>query len=356
MSGTHHGRGVQPVTTKVAPKPIPSIDSAARISARVIPFPKRGPLVRQAASPSGAQIPARKSPCNRLHEAADSRIAAFIRASLADNTRRAYAADLRHFLDWGGRIPATPRLIASYLASHAETLCMATLDRRLAALAKAHALLPGENPARSVLVASTLRGIKRLFGKGQRQARPLVRKDLDLVIAAIDSDLRGLRDRALLTLGYAAALRRSELVGLDIGDIDFSEDGIVLSLCRSKTDPLARGRRITLPRLSRTRSCPVRATRAWLEASGIEEGAVFRPVDRHGNARASRLSVEAVSIVVKQRVAAIGFDPALYSGHSLRAGYVTSQAHAGVAEWRIRRQTGHASNAMLARYIRDSAP
>ena len=356
MTGTQHRRGVQPIMPRALAKPSPSPDSATRNSARVIAFPKRELLFGQARHLSEAQIAARKPPCNRLHETADSRIAAFIRASLADNTRRAYAADLRQFLDWGGSIPATPRLIASYLASHAETLCMATLDRRLAALAKAHALLPGDNPARSVLVASTLRGIKRLFGKGQRQARPLVRKDLEQVLAVIDRDLRDLRDRALLALGYAAALRRSELVGLDVSDIAFTGEGAILTLRRSKTDPLARGRRITLPRLSRTQSCPVRAIRAWLEASGIEEGAVFRPVDRHGNAGASRLSVEAVSIVVKQRVAAIGFDPALYSGHSLRAGYVTTEAQAGGAEWRIRRQTGHASNAMLARYIRDSAP
>ena len=131
-----------------------------------------------------------------------------------------------------------------------------------------------------------------------------------------------------------------------------SAKGIVVHLRRSKTDQDGEGRKIGIP-FGRGRWCPVAALDAWLAASGITEGAIFRPVDRHGHVQPARLSGEAVSLVVRERVAAAGLDPARYSGHSLRAGLATSAAQAGVPTWRIRSQTRHASDAMLARYIRD---
>ena len=137
-----------------------------------------------------------------------------------------------------------------------------------------------------------------------------------------------------------------------MGDIEHVRQGIVLTLRKSKTDQDGRGRKIGIPS-GRTRWCPVAALDAWLTASAIAEGAIFRPVDRHGRMHAARLSGEAVSLVVRERTAAAGLDPAPYSGHSLRAGLATSAAQAGVPTWRIRAQTRHASDAMLARYIRD---
>ncbi len=130
------------------------------------------------------------------------------------------------------------------------------------------------------------------------------------------------------------------------------KQGVVISIRRSKTDQEGAGRDIGIPH-GRTRWCPVTALNDWLERAGIEEGHVFRPVDRHGRMQGQRLSGEAVSLVIKERVAAVGFDPDDYSGHSLRAGLATSAAAAGVSSWKIRQQTGHASDAMLARYIRD---
>ncbi len=127
----------------------------------------------------------------------------------------------------------------------------------------------------------------------------------------------------------------------------------MIHLRRSKTDQEGAGRKIGIPH-GRTRWCPVSALNEWLERAGIEDGPVFRPVDRHGEVHEQRLSGEAVSRVIKERVAAVGLDPDEYSGHSLRAGLATSAAAAaGVSSWKIRQQTGHASDAMLARYIRD---
>jgi integrase len=151
---------------------------------------------------------------------------------------------------------------------------------------------------------------------------------------------------------FAGALRRSELVSLDVGDIEHVRQGIVLILRKSKTDQDGQGRKIGIPH-GRGRWCPVVALDGWLTTSEITEGAIFRPVDRHGRMHAARLSGEGVALVVRERTAAAGFDPALYSGHSLRAGLATSAAQAGVPTWRIRAQTRHASDAMLSRYIRD---
>ena len=139
---------------------------------------------------------------------------------------------------------------------------------------------------------------------------------------------------------------------MDVADIEHVRQGIVLHLRRSKTDQEGHGQKIGIPH-GRTRWCPVAVLDDWLAASAINEGAIFRPVDRHGSIQQARLSGEAVSAVVKERVAAAGLDPTRYSGHSLRAGLATSAAQAGVPAWRIRSQTRHASDAMLARYIRD---
>ena len=279
-------------------------------------------------------------------------VAGYVRDSLAANTRRAYLSDLRHFEAWGGSLPAAPETIAAYLAAHAAMLSVATLVRRLASISKAHQARGLINPARSEFARTTLRGIKRTRGCPQQRAKPLLRDDLLLVLDAMGDGLRDVRDRALLLIGFAAALRRSELVALDVADIEHVRRGIVLYLRHSKTDQDGEGQKIAIP-FGRTRWCPVAALDAWLQASGVSEGAIFRPVDRHGRVHNVRLSGEAVSIIMRERAAAGGLDQTGYSGHSLRAGLATSAAQAGVPTWRIRQQTRHASDAMLSRYIRE---
>ena len=252
-----------------------------------------------------------------------------------------------------GRLnPASAELVASYLASRADTLAVATLVRHVASISKAHEARGLTNPTRSELVRATMRGIKRARGCAQREAKPLLRDDLLIVLDGMGDGPKDIRDRALLLIGFAGGLRRSELVGLDVGDIEHVRQGIVLTLRRSKIDQDGQGHKIGIP-LGRTRWCPVAALDAWMVASEIVEGAIFRPVDRHGHIQNARLSGEAVSLVVRHRVAAAGLDASRYSGHSLRAGLATSAAQAGVPTWKIRTQTRHASEAMLARYIRE---
>jgi integrase len=275
-----------------------------------------------------------------------------VRDSLAANTRRAYRFDIAAFEAWGGIIPASPAMVADYLADHAEQLSVATLVRRIASISKAHDAKGLPNPVRSEIVRATMRGIKRRRGCAQDQAKPLLKEDLFLVLDAMGDGVKDARDRALLLIGFAGGFRRSEIVGLDVADVEKVRQGLIVHLRRSKTDQDATGRKIGIP-FGRTRFCPVLAVERWLEFSGIESGAIFRPINRHGRIAPGRLSGDAVSVVVKERVSDAGLDPAAFSGHSLRAGFATSAAQAGVSTSKIRAQTGHASDAMLIRYIRD---
>ena len=279
----------------------------------------------------------------------------FVEAGIAPATRRAYRADLDHFAAWGGVIPATDAQLAAYIAAHATTLAVATLVRRLAAISVAHEAHGLTNPVRSRGAAEHAGmhcGIRRERGSAQRQANPLLRDDLFAVLAATGDSLRAIRDRALLLIGFAGGFRRSELCGVDFGDIERVRQGVIITLRRSKTDQEGAGRKIGIPH-GRSKWCPVTALEAWLDAARIADGPIFRPIDRHGRVSAESLSAEAVCLVVRERVAAAGYEPSGYSGHSLRAGLATSAVQAGVSTLKIRGQTGHASDAMLARYIRD---
>lgn len=276
----------------------------------------------------------------------------FISSSLSAGTQRGYAADLDHFRASGRDIPCLPHALAEYLADLAETHAIATIQRRLAAIAKAHRALGHDDPCGAEIVKTTMSGIRRTKGMAQREARALQRDDLFAVLDRIGERPIDIRDRALLLIGFAGAFRRSELVGFDCGDVEPVGRGIVLHLRRSKTDQTGQGRKIAIPH-GRTRWCPIRHLTDWLTFAGIEQGPIFRSIDRHGNIAPDRLSAEAVSTILKKRVEAAGFDPATFSGHSLRAGLATSAAMAGASSWKIRQQTGHKSDAMLARYIRD---
>lgn len=275
----------------------------------------------------------------------------YAKSAISENTRRAYRSDLKHFMEWGGDIPSTPERVAEYLAVHAEELSIATLTRRLASISVAHRSRGLRSPTSDLIVQHTLQGIKRTHGRPQRRVRPLLIEDLRTILDRLGDSLLDSRDAALLLLGFAGALRRSELVSINLEDLRHVREGIIVTLAHSKTDQVGEGREIGIP-FARGRHCPVKAIDAWIEASGISGDALFRPVETSNRVGAARLSSEAVALTVKRHVARIGLDPKEFSGHSLRAGFATSAAAAGVSSWDIRRQTGHASDAMLTRYVR----
>lgn len=276
----------------------------------------------------------------------------YLSQSLSEATKRAYKSDMDAYETFGGTVPSTDGQIAHYIAELAETHAVATIVRRLAAIGKAHRSRGLADPTKSELVKATLRGIRRAHGTAQLQAKPLLKEDLFAVLEGMGDRPKDLRDKALLLIGFAGGFRRSELVDLNLVDIEYVRQGMIITLRRSKTDQEGLGRRIGIP-FGRTRWCPVHALERWLEAAEIDSGAIFRGLDRNSRLQAKRLSGEAVGIILKERLLRAGVDPDQYSGHSLRAGFATSAAMAGASTMKIRAQTGHTSDAMLARYIRE---
>jgi integrase len=284
----------------------------------------------------------------------DPKVLEFIAAATAPNTQRAYQSDLRHFVLWGGLLPATPEQVARYLADHASILSMATLARRLAGIHAAHVKRGFPDPTKSELVQLTLRGIRRTFGRPQRRVAALTSDQLAMIIAALGKSVTDIRDAAILLMGFAGAFRRSELVAIDREDVQIDEIGAAVILCRSKSDQTGHGRTVSIPRV-RGCLCPIAALEEWLQVSGIAGGPLFRPVAKSGRTAERRICAEAVARILKKRTRAVGCDPSRYSGHSLRAGFVTEAARLGLAKWRIKAQTGHLSDSILERYIREAA-
>jgi len=293
--------------------------------------------------------------------AIDDQVQVYIQHAKAAHTVKAYRQDWAAFVAWCTAygltpLPATPETVARYLTAQAPTLKVSTLQRRLSAISQAHTaqgyprFSVRDDPLRSVWA-----GIRRVHGVAPQGKAPVVTADLKVMVAQLPDSLGGLRDRALLLLGFAGAFRRSELVSLTVDDLRFTREGLTVQLRRSKTDPEGRGRKVGIPYGSHRETCPVRSLQAWLEASGITEGPIFRPITRHGQMRPQALSDKAVALIVKRWAQAAGWDPALYAGHSLRAGLATAAAQAGVPERVIMAQTGHRSARTVRRYIRDGS-
>ncbi|MBI5006429.1 MAG: tyrosine-type recombinase/integrase [Nitrosomonadales bacterium] len=292
------------------------------------------------------------SPTINSKELAHSSITELVHAALSDNSRTAYQSDLKHFLSWGGKIPCTPEVVADYLSAHAQLQSIATLSRRLVSIGKAHTSQNLVSPTKADLVKAVMRGIRRTYGSAQRQVAPAIKEDVLSMVGNL-AGIKGVRDKALLLIGFAGAFRRSELVSLTVEDVECVKQGMVILLRRSKTDQAGEGRKVAIP-YARGTVCPVHALQDWLDLSGITGGLIFRGITRHGKIAEQGLAPQSVALVVKERAAAAGLDAVKYSGHSLRAGLVTSAAQAGVSSWKIRQQTGHKSEAMLLRYIRDA--
>ena len=306
---------------------------------------------------------------------------AYLAAARSANTKRGYRADWAHFTTWcaaqepaPAALPASPATVALYLAEHAPIYKVSTLVRRVSAIAAAHAAAGHPSPTADVLVRATLAGVRRVHGTAAEGKAPLVtaeiRRLLDQLPSGPGKALPAARDRALLLLGFAGAFRRSELVGLDVRDVQSTGDGLVVRLRRSKTDQDAAGRTIGIPYGSDPASCPVRTHAAWvaalrgaleawvghaLEEDTFAERPLFSPISRHGRLAPTRLSDRAVALIVQRYAERAGLDPANYAGHSLRAGFASAAAAAGASERSIMAQTGHRSLPMVRRYIREGS-
>jgi integrase len=252
-------------------------------------------------------------------------------------------------------VPAIPETVAAFIAECASTLKVGSIQRRLNAIAEAHKAMGLESPTHSALVRNTMKGIRRTKGTAPVQKTATLIDDIRAMLNATNAGLIGLRDRALILLGFAGAFRRSELVGLSVEDCAFGKDGLTVTLRRSKTDQAGAGRKVGVPYGSNPETCPVRNLNEWIEQAAIAGGLLFRSINRHGKVQPGGLSGIDVARVVKKLAQRAGLDAAKYAGHSLRAGHATSAAIAGASERSIMNQTGHRSVQMVRRYIRDGS-
>jgi site-specific recombinase XerD len=288
----------------------------------------------------------------------------FMEAAKAPSTRKAYAADIsdyRAFCAKLGQPMFGPggQVLALYVADLARSgKKAATIARRVAAIAieyRAHGY--GETPASSFLVKEVLRGVRRTLGTAQERKSPLLISDIETIVASSSpARLIGLRDKALVLLGFASGCRRAELTVIEVRDLELTSQGLVLTIRRGKTDQQQQGRQVPVALGARPETCPVRACAAWLEAAGIVGGPVFRAVDRHGNRSAQPLDPGSIARILKKAACRAGMNPAetaKIAGHSLRSGTATAAAIAGATEREIAALTGHRSRE-VRRYIRDA--
>jgi integrase len=298
-----------------------------------------------------------------------ARAADFARASRSVATLRVYRSDWADFSAWCTivnleRLPADPTTVGWYLTARVDTLSVATLGRRVATIAVAHKLAGHRLDTRHPAIADVLSGIRREYGHRRAPKKAISVDELRAMLRKLPATVAGIRDRAILLIGFAGAFRRSELTALDIGDLNITSRGVAITVRRSKTDQQGQGATIGIPR-SRKATCPVAALEAWLSRLPIESTyqddrdqnkntpimPVFRPVSRHGHISLLRLSDEALAEVVKNAAKRIGLDPSQYAGHSLRRGFMTAASAAGADLAPIMRQSRHRSVSIAMGYI-----
>jgi site-specific recombinase XerD len=279
----------------------------------------------------------------------------FAKASKAKATIEAYESDFRIFGAWCrerdlGELPAQAATVCAFLADQASLGRRAsTLGRRLAAIRYFHRAAGYEAPTSDEKVKAVLSGIRRTIGAAPVRKAPVM-PELAIAMTADSSSLRALRNRAVVLLGFASAMRRSEIVGLDVSDIEWRETGIVITIRESKTDKFKEGQQIGVVKGSV--ACPVAALRAWLDAAQISDGPLFRRVlnKRAQRVTGRRLAPRNVAAIVKAGVAGLGLDPRQYGGHSLRRGFVSAAVRAGKNVAKIAETTRHASLDMILVY------
>jgi len=286
----------------------------------------------------------------------------------AGSTKRAYLGDFDIFDNWArefgeSSLPAKPETVQAYIAECVRRdLAVSTLARYLTSISRAHKLAKLPNPTIDQNVRDTMAGYRRDKGAAQKRARPLMYEQLVRVVQQLGTSIQGLRDAAILTIGWCCALRRSEIVALNREDIESVSEGLVVRIRRSKTDQEKKGRSIGIP-FGTDKFCPVAVIRRWYTVAQITRGPLFIPTFRGSNRkmfitskrRDKALTDRWISEIVKRSLENAGYDSDGYSGHSLRAGFCTQAATQAVPEWAIMAHTGHRSQAVMQGYIREGS-
>ena len=318
--------------------------------------------MRKKSPPHQLLIPPRPALPAAVLAAAREAATRYARSARAGSTWRAYESDWRLFNAWcqsvkRSALPAEPSTVALFLAAEAELgRAPSTLGRRLAAIRLMHVGARVAPPHDALEVAEVMRGIRRAWQRPAVQKAPALDADIQRMIDTLDlHTLRGQRDRALLLVGFAGALRRSELVALDVEHLTVRPEGLELRIPRSKTDQEGAGDTVALMRVHDSPYCPVGALQAWLRKAAIPTGAVFRRLHRGDTLGASRLTAQSVALIIKDLAHHIGLDARRYAGHSLRSGFLTSAARNRASIFKMADQSRHKSLDVLRDYVRNEA-
>jgi site-specific recombinase XerD len=274
-----------------------------------------------------------------------------LKNSKSVNTLRAYESDYKDFSIFCAKnnfssLPADPKIISLYLTHLSQTCKFSTLKRRIASISVIHKLKDHYIDTNHPIIRENLLGIKRLKGSNQKSKKPILINDLKHIIDVISKlnirEIRKTRDKALILIGFAGGFRRSELVALEIDDIEFVREGVKIFVKRSKTDQSGEGMTKAIPSFDSTLYCPVLHLQDWMAKGKSINRKIFP------------LSDKSVALIIKKYANLAGLDGSRYAGHSLRSGFATSTAEAGAEERNIMAMTGHKTTQMVRRYIKEA--
>jgi site-specific recombinase XerD len=287
-----------------------------------------------------------------------------LQSSKANNTVRAYKSDFNDFelfcVQNGFKfLPSDPKIVSLYLTHlSSKDAKMSTLKRRLVSIGVIHKLKGLYLDTKHPSIIENIMGIKRRKGSIQKAKKPILINSLKLIINAIDEqnnqEIKKLRDRSIILIGFSGGFRRNEIVSLDNDDLDFVSEGVKINIKRSKTDQFGEGFTKALPYFDSSQYCPVISLKNWLDISKINSGPVFRRFLKGSKLSENRLTDQTVAILIKKYLNLAGINSKNYSGHSLRSGFATSAAESGVEERNIMAMTGHKSTEMVRRYIKEA--
>ena len=287
-----------------------------------------------------------------------------LKHSKANNTIRAYKSDFNDFSIFCNQngfnsLPTNPKVVSLYLTNLSKNdVKISTLKRRLVSISVIHKLKGHYLDTKHPSIIENIMGIKRRKGSIQKGKKPLLINNLKQIINVIDQqkkeEIKKIRDRSIILIGFSGGFRRNEIVSLDYEDLDFVHEGLKINLKRSKTDQFGEGFVKGLPYFENSKYCPVISISEWIKISKITSGPLFRRFIKGSKLSENRLTDQTVALLIKEYLKLAGIENANYSGHSLRSGFATSAAEAGAEERSIMAMTGHKSTEMVRRYIRDA--
>ena len=287
-----------------------------------------------------------------------------LQSSKATNTVRAYKSDFKDFGLFCAQndfkaLPSEPKIVSLYLTYlSTKDNKMSTLKRRLVSIGVIHKLKGHYLDTKHPSIIENIMGIKRRKGSIQKGKKPILISDLKLIIDVIDEeqneDIKKLRDRSIILIGFSGGFRRNEIVSLDYEDLDFVSEGLKINIKRSKTDQFGEGSKKALPYFDNSQYCPVVSLQKWIKISNINSGPLFRRFSKGSKLSENRLTDQTVALLIKAYLKLAGVDSSNYSGHSLRSGFATSAAESGAEERSIMAMTGHKSTEMVRRYIKEA--